>query len=95
LHHPGQCLARQRSRRQCPGCGNVELYWHDQAATAQHRCLPPQHRGRVRNVHQYQPPDDCIERPVRRRVVDVAFNELNVHQAALFCPEPGLAEGVW
>ena len=82
-------LAHQRSRWQRPGREKIELYRHDQAASAQHRCLPPQHRGRVRNVHQDQPTDDRIERPARRRVVDVALNEPHLRQAALFGPEPG------
>lgn len=74
------------------GRWDVELDWHDKAARAQYRGLLPQHLGRVRNIHQDQPPDDRIERAARRRVVDVALNEPQLRQAALFCPPTSSGE---
>jgi hypothetical protein len=61
----------------------IELYRRNHAAGAQQAGLRPQHPCGIGHVHQNQPPDDRVERPVRRSVMDIADNEPNVGQATL------------
>jgi Tol biopolymer transport system component len=89
LGHPRHRLGQQRGRWQRPGGVNIVLDRHDQAASAQHRGLLTQHRGRVGDVHEDQPSDDRVERAAWRRLVDVARNEPDLLQAGSFGPQPG------
>jgi len=89
---PGLDLGAERGLGQRPDRGEIFFYRHDQAARAQHRGLPPQQRGRVRNRPQDQPLDDRIERPARHRVVEVALREPYLRQAALPGPQPGAGQ---
>ena len=61
----------------------IELDRRDHAAGAQHASLRPQHRCGIGHIYQNQPPDDRVEGPVRRWVMDITGNEPDVGQATL------------